>query len=208
MGRLNRLVKIASFGLVGLGALLLVLSIFTHGALNVALPLVFLMLGGASCILVFVLAEKWAWAGLLYVPACLLLALGIVFLLNVLTNDWNAWAYAWLLLVVGAGAGLVLADAHRPYWRQGGLVGWIMAASGITLFALFGAIAGGAFIYIMAPVLLVLGGLALRWLRPEAVLTASGRLRQRFAPSQPPAVGGQAGQAGQAGGRPAQETLI
>ncbi len=184
MGRLNRWVKYASFGLVGLGALLLALSIINGGKVNVALPLVFLMLGGGSCILVFVLAEKWAWASLLYVPACLLLALGVIFLLNVLTNDWNAWAYAWLLLVAGAGAGLVLSDAHRPYWRQAGLVGWITAASGIVLFALFGAIAGGAFIYIMAPVLLVLGGLALRWLRPEAVMPE--RLRRRF---QPPLTG-------------------
>jgi len=205
MGRLNRWVKYASFGLVGLGALLLALSVFTRGAVNVALPLVFLMLGGAFFILELVLAEKWAWASLLYVPACLLLALGIIFLLNVLTDDWNAWAYAWLLLVAGAGAGLVLSDAHRPYWRQGGLVGWIMAAAGIVLFALFGAIAGGAFIYIMAPVLLVLGGLALRWLRPEVLLTASGRLRQRFQPPAP--ASGQAGLAGQ-DGRPAQETLV
>jgi len=177
MRRLNRWVKYASFGLVGLGALLLALSVFTRGAVNVALPLVFLMLGGASFILVFALAEKWAWASLLYVVACMLVALGVIFLLNVLTDDWNAWAYAWLLLVAGAGAGLVLSDAHRPYWRQGGLVGWIMAASGIVLFALFGAIAGGAFIYIMAPVLLVLGGLALRWLRPERILPAGARAR-------------------------------
>jgi len=173
MGRLNRLVKIASFGLVGLGVLLLALSVFTRGAVNVALPLVFLMLGGAFFILELVLAEKWAWAGLLYIPGCLLLGLGIIFLLNVLTNDWNAWAYAWLLLVAGSGAGLVLSNARQRWRREVTLAGWIMAAAGNTLFALFGAIAGGPFIYIMAPILLVIGGLALRWLRPEMIRARS-----------------------------------
>src|SRR5512135_1336623 len=177
MGKSNRIVKIVSFGLVGLGVALLALSIFTRGAVNVALPLVFLMLGGAFIILVLALAEKWAWAVLGYIPACLLLALGVIFLLNVLTNDWNAWAYAWLLLVAGVGVGLVLANARGQWRREVTLAGWIAAAAGITLFALFGAIAGGPFIYIMAPILLVAGGLALRWLRPEMFLPAGARTR-------------------------------
>src|SRR5512146_1769326 len=131
MSRINRMVKIASFALVGLGVALLALSIFTQGAVNVALPLVFLMLGGAFFILLFVLSERWAWAGLLDLPGCLLLALGIIFLLNVLTIDWNAWAYAWLLLVAGIGAGLVLANAGGMWRREVTLAGWIMAAAGI-----------------------------------------------------------------------------
>jgi DNA-binding CsgD family transcriptional regulator len=184
MGKLNRMVKIASFALVGLGVALLALSIATRGAVNVALPLVFLMLGGAFFILVLVLAEKWAWAVLGYVPACLMLALGVIFLLNVLTNDWNAWAYAWLLLVTGIGAGLVLANAGGLWRREVTLAGWIAAAAGITLFALFGAIAGGPFIYIMAPILLVVGGLALRWLRPEKILPPAGK-RDRLEPAPP-----------------------
>ncbi len=185
MRKSNQIVKIASFGLVGLGAALLALSIFTRGAVNVALPLVFLMLGGAFFILVLVLAEKWTWAVLGYIPGCLLLALGIIFLLNVLTNDWNAWAYAWLLLVTGIGAGLVLANTRQLWRREVTLAGWILAAAGTTLFALFGAIAGGPFIYIMAPILLVVGGLALRWLRPELV-----RGRAPAAPVQPEAAAG------------------
>ncbi len=183
MGSMNRMVKIASLVLVGLGVALLALSIFTHGQVNVALPLVFLMLGGAFFILVLVLAERWPWARLGYVMACLLLALGVVFLLNVLTNDWNAWAYAWLLLLAGIGVGLVLANAGGQWRRELTLTGWITAAASVTLFALFGAIAGGPFIYIMAPILLVAGGLALRWLRPELLLPAGARAR--FQPRAP-----------------------
>ncbi len=186
MGKLNRMVKIASFVLVGVGVALLALSFFTGGRVNVALPLVFMMLGGGFFILVFVLAERWAWSGLLYVPGCLLLALGIIFLLNVLTNDWNAWAYAWLLLVAGSGAGLVLSNSRGMWRREVTLAGWIMALVGITLFALFGAIAGGPFIYIMAPVLLVAAGLALRWLRPETILPQILRAR-----TGPPGAAGQ-----------------
>lgn len=158
-----RVVKIISGVLVGAGVLLLVFSLLPGVGIKLGLPLLFLMLGAAFILMVYTLSPGYHWAAVLFIPAGVLLAFGVIFLLNVITGDWNAWAYAWLLLVAGAGAGLVLSDAHRPYWRQGGLVGWIMAASGIVLFALFGAIAGGAFIYIMAPVLLVLGGLALRW---------------------------------------------
>ncbi len=183
MGRINRMVKIASLALVVLGVALLALSIFTRGQVNVALPLVFLMLGGAFFILVLILAERWPWFRLGYIGACLMVALGIVFLLNVLTNDWNAWAYAWLLLAAGIGVGLVLANARQQWRRELTLAGWITTAGSLTLFVLFGAIAGGPFIYIMAPILLVAGGLALRWLRPELILPAG--VRARFQPAAP-----------------------
>ncbi len=45
-------------------------------------------------------------------------------------------------------------------------IGWGAALGGVTLFALFGAIAGGLLIQVIAPILLILGGVALRWLRP------------------------------------------
>ena len=46
---------------------------------------------------------------------------------------------------------------------------WPCVWLGVILFALFGAIAGGLFIQLMDPVLLVMGGLWLFWLRPEAI---------------------------------------
>jgi DNA-binding CsgD family transcriptional regulator len=162
--------QIASFVLIGIGAVLLAMTIFVDGSLNIALPLVFLMLGCAFFILVSAVGQKWFWAALLYIPGSLLLAFGVIFLLNVLTNDWNAWAYAWLLLVAGLGLGMLLANRQQTWPQVISLVGFSLLVSGITFFALFGAITGGLFIQVMAPILLILGGLVLYWLRLETIL--------------------------------------
>ena len=178
MGMFSQPNKIASLLLIGTAVMIIGLNIFFGGTLNVALPLVFLMLGGMFFILVFISRQKWTWAPILYIPGCLLLAFGLIFLLNVLTNDWNAWAYAWLLLVSGIGVGMALANRQLAWRPIVNLVGWGMATGGVTLFALFGAIAGGLFIQVMAPILLVLGGLVLFWTRPEILLPE--RILQRF----------------------------
>jgi LuxR family maltose regulon positive regulatory protein len=57
---------------------------------------------------------------------------------------------------------------------------------GITLFVLFGAIMGGAFIQVMAPILLALGGLLLYRLRLENVLPERFLGRFRPAAHEPP----------------------
>jgi DNA-binding CsgD family transcriptional regulator len=166
----RRWITIGSLVLVGLGIATLVVSISTHGTVNLSLPLVFLMLGGVSYAAVTALAHRWTWARLFYIPGSILVALGLIFLLNVITSDWNAWAYAWLLLLTGLGVGVALVNRDRR-WRQEismGAVGLVIAS--LIFFALFGAIAGGWFILIMAPILLVAGGLALHWVRPETFL--------------------------------------
>lgn len=169
----NKPVKIASFLLIGIGVVLFALNIFLGGELNIALPLVFLLLGGVFYILVFAAREKWGWASILYIPGSLLLAFGLIFLLNVLTKDWNAWAYAWLLLLSGLGVGVILASRSQPWPEWANLAGWGMATAGLTFFAVFGAIAGGLFIQVMAPLLIVVFGIGLRWLHPETILPAS-----------------------------------
>jgi DNA-binding CsgD family transcriptional regulator len=161
--------KIASLALVGMGVGLLGLSLVPGGNLNVALPLVFLMLGGALFILALAGRPRLRWAALAFIPGALLMTLGLVFLLNVLTNDSKAWAYAWLIVVAGVGAGMVLASQGQG-WPVVSLVGWCLAGGGVTLSVIFGAIAGGLFIQVMAPVLLILGGLSLRWLPWEKIL--------------------------------------
>jgi DNA-binding CsgD family transcriptional regulator len=177
MVRINRLIKIASALLVGAGVLFLILNITSGGKINFALPFVFLMLGAAFYILVFILSQQWNWAVLLFIPGSILFALGIIFLLNVITNDWNSWAYAWLLIVAGAGLGAVLAGWYGQ-WRQEILYAGVgLIVLGITFFFVFGVIAGGLLMQIMAPLLLVLGGLTLRWLPLDSLLPESVRRR-------------------------------
>jgi len=169
----NLPIKITSFTLVGVGVALLALSIFLGPTFNLALPLVFLALGGGFFILVFNLRQKMAWSSFLYIPATLLTAFGVIFLLNVLTRDWNSWAYSWLFLVAAVGVGMLLTN-HEHYWSPAfDPIGWSLTLGGITLFAIFGAIAGGMVIQLMAPILLVAAGLALRYFHIAVVVMPS-----------------------------------
>jgi hypothetical protein len=92
MDRVHRMWKWGGYALVGLGAIFFAANIFLDNALNIALPLVFFMLAGVFVILAFNLSEKWLWAVWLFVPGMLLLSFGIIFLLNVVTGDWQSWA--------------------------------------------------------------------------------------------------------------------
>ncbi len=166
----NRIVSIA---LICLGVILLGLTIFVEGALNIALPLVFLLIGGGFILLYFIFKPIHSWASFLFIPAFLIEAFGIIFLLNVITNDWKSWAYAWLLLVAAIGIGILFADRDHHWHPAVKLTGLGMSVLGVTFFAVFGAIAGGLFIKIIAPVILVAAGLALRWINLESILPQS-----------------------------------
>lgn len=175
---MNRMMKITSSIVVAAGVILLGLNIFLGGRVNFSLPLVFLMLGGAFIVLVFALRRDWTWSGLLYIPGAVLLAMGVIFLLNVVTGDWKSWAYAWLLILSGTGAGLTLASRAVGWRKEITQAGVGLAVLATSLFALFGVLVGGWVIQIMAPLLLILGGISLRWLKPEEILPEA--LRQKF----------------------------
>ncbi len=174
MKKFNRVVFITSIVLVSLGLLSLGLDFFFGWQVNLGWPLALIMLGAVFFILAEVLLDKWAWAGLFDIPGSLLAAFGLIFLLNMLTGDWNAWAYAWMLVVSGLGIGVILANRACHWPRAVNITAWGLIIGGVTLAVLFGAIAGGRFIQVMAPILLVLGGISLRWLHLEK------RLPQRW----------------------------
>ena len=159
MDKVNRVWKWGGYALVGLGVVFLAASVFLDGALNLALPLVFFMLAVIFIAAAFNLSEKWLWAVWLFVPGALLFSFAVIFLLNVLTGDWQAWAYAWLLLVAGLGAGLALAGWYGQLRQEFLMAGVALIVLGVTFFAVFGVIAGGLVIKIAAPLLLVAGGL-------------------------------------------------
>lgn len=165
MGVSNRYFRLTGLGLAVLGVVLLILSIVLGEKFNIALPLVFMVMGAGFIILVIQLRQKWNWAGFLYIPGMLCIAFGLIFLLNVLTQDWNSWAYAWLLLLAAMGMGLLLANREHFWHPLLTQIGWGASLAGIVLFAVFGAIAGGLFIQMIAPIILVAAGLALRWVR-------------------------------------------
>jgi DNA-binding CsgD family transcriptional regulator len=171
--------KIISLALVGAGVILLGLSLIPGMGMKITLPLVFLMAGVSFILLVFYLTPKIPWAAVLFIPGSLLASLGVVFLFNSITGDWKAWAYAWMLVLAGSGMGTIFAARWLGWAREVTLVGQGLVVFGSTFFIIFGAIAGGLFIEVMAPILLALGGLALYRIGPEKIL--SGRF---FHPAQ------------------------
>jgi DNA-binding CsgD family transcriptional regulator len=178
MEKSNRLVTAASLVLIGLGVLSSALNFVFGWAMNISLPLVVLVLGAVFFFLADARAQEWAWADLLYIPASLLTALGMIFLIDVITGDWNSWAYAWLLVAAGSGLGVLLANRSRTWPQMVNQISAGVVTGALVLFILFGAIAGGRFVLVMAPVLLVLGGLALRWLPCETIFP--GYILRRF----------------------------
>ncbi len=169
MEKSSRLVTAASLALIGLGVLSLASNFILGWAINVSLPLVVLLLGAVFFFLAGARAQEWAWADLLYLPAAVFAALGMIFLIDVITGDWNSWAYAWLLVVAGLGLGVLLANRSRGWPPLVNQISTGVVIVALALFILFGAITGGRFVLVMAPILLVLGGLALRWLPGEAI---------------------------------------
>lgn len=188
MKKFNRVVIIASFVLISLGVISLALDFFFGWRINLGWPLALVMLGAVFSILAEGLREQWAWADLMHIPGLLLAALGLIFLLNILTGDWDAWAYAWMLVLSGLGVGVLLANRRGHWPRAVNIVSTGLVIGGVTLAVLFGAIAGGRFIQVMTPILLVLGGVSLRWLKLEKILP-QGILR-RFKLVDPHPVGG------------------
>jgi DNA-binding CsgD family transcriptional regulator len=169
-----------SAALVILGVLILASYLLPGGGIAVGLPLVICLLGAVTLLLASGAPAKYEWAVWLFLPGGLLTALGIVLLLNVITGDWKAWAYAWLLLAAGAAIGAVLTGQRFGWKDLYLLISGAVCLLSLILFTLFGAIAGGLFIQVMAPILLIAGGLLLGWTR-VGTLVAS-----RFSP-QPPA---------------------
>lgn len=161
-------VSIVSSLIILIGAGLFVLNIVSRGQYNIAAPLIFVVLSGGFFILIFRFRDEWDWAGYLYIPAFLLTAFAIIFTLNVLTQDWKSWAYAWILLLAGIGVGGIFAGRGKKWPKAIHFSSWGLAIAGFTFFGIFGVIAGGTLIQIVAPLLLVAAGFGVRLLKPHS----------------------------------------
>ena len=149
--------------LVGVGVVSLVSNLIFHIDLGIGWPLALIMLGAASLVFTFTLHKQFRWADFLFIPACVVLCIGLIFLLNVLTGDWDAWAYAWLLLLTAGNVGVFLCNRQGrwPSWVNSLAIGSVILST--VFFVGFGALVGGLFIQISAPLLLIGGGLAYFW---------------------------------------------
>ena len=157
----NRSLVVVGGLLIGLGVLFLALNFVPGWSFGKAWPLIFFLLAAGFVAPVFLFPMYRQWIGALFIPGMVMLTLGLIFLYNSLSGDWSVWAYAWLLLIGAVGMGMMAAGSYSRWSRSVVDVGLWLLLVPLGLFALFGALFGGPEIKIIAPVLLLVGGVAL-----------------------------------------------
>ena len=141
--------------------------------LEVAAPLwpLALIVPGALLVLVATLPGRGRAA--LAVPGAIVTTLGLVLGLQELTGRYDTWAYAWALVPAAIGLGRMLQGvlSHDPEQRRDGAR---LASIGAALFVGFGlffeaivfrGMAGSWLVRVVGPVLLIVAGLALMFVR-------------------------------------------
>jgi hypothetical protein len=105
----------------------------------------------------------------LFIPGSILLALGLIFTYDVLTQDWASWGYAWTLIVAGVGGGMALAGWTGRWGSVPTWVGSWMLLGSLAIFALFSSIFGQPLLKMAGPALLIIAGILLitRGFRPN-----------------------------------------
>jgi hypothetical protein len=137
-------------------------------------------------------------SGGLAVPGSIIVTVGLILLYMNGTNYWEAWAYAWALIICGVGVGLLINGfwSNSPDLRKRGLE---TIRAGLFLFLIFGVIM--EFIFSMTGVsargnillwsiLLVILGLTLLVVRLVQVGRGSGEQADLFWPIAMIGVGG------------------
>ena len=161
MNAANRSSTAIALILIGLGALFLAFNLVPGLQLGRTWPVIFFIIAAGFYLPALVWPESRQGLAALLIPGSIMLALGLIFFYNTLTNDWASWAYAWTLIPGGVGLGLALAS-RVGQWGQGTLwTGvWMMVGS-VVVFGLFGMLFGGPVLKAFGPIVLIAGGVLL-----------------------------------------------
>lgn len=157
----NRSILVIGAILIAIGILFLALNFVPGWSIGMAWPVIFLVLAAGFYLPPFLFPDQRQWIASLFIPGSILLALGVIFLYNTISRDWQSWAYAWLLIIAGVGLGLSLAGWYGRWGRAVILTGAWMIAVTVVLFALFGALFGGPALRVLGPALILIGGVVL-----------------------------------------------
>lgn len=124
----------AGIALIGLGVLFFLGQFLQVDIMRFLWPVFILAVGAAFFI---GMASGGQSAGALAVPGSVIFTVGLILFFQNLFNLWSTWAYAWALIIAGAGVGLVFFGRHSdlPDLRRAGRV---VAVIGLGLFFVFG----------------------------------------------------------------------
>lgn len=159
MDNSNRGTVILGTFLIAIGAIYLLLNLVPGVQTGQTWPVIFFFLAAAFYLPVFLWPGARRGLAGLFIPGSIMLVLGLIFLYDVVTQDWGSWAYAWLLIPGAVGLGLLLGSAAGGWGRGPSQTGVWMFAADLGLFALFATIFGNnPAIKTFGPVLIILAG--------------------------------------------------
>lgn len=132
----NQTVLVIGVILIAIGILSLLGKVFNFMNWDNLWPLVVIGVG-AAFIVGMLLGDKSL--GRFAVPGSIIITIGLILLFMNITNRWEAWSYAWALIICGAGAGTLINGywTDQPDLRKQGLS---TIRSGLILFLIFGVI--------------------------------------------------------------------
>ena len=145
--------------LIAFGVILFLFSLIPGEWVGQTWPAIFFLIAACFFLPVFLWPDSRHGLAALYIPGSVFLSLGLIFTYATLTQDWVVWAYGWLLIVAGAGLGLLLASVVGKWGKKSFWVGLWMLAISTGLFGLFATLFGGPVIKIIGAVLVILIGI-------------------------------------------------
>jgi hypothetical protein len=144
--------------LIGLGVIFLLFNLIPGWHAGNTWPAIFIVLAAGFFIPPFVWPSMKNGLAGLFIPGSIMLVLGIIFFVNVFSNDWVSWAYAWLLIPGSVGLGLALASGYGEWGNVTTWTGIWMLVGSLVLFSFFAMLFGGIVFRMIGPIFLIFVG--------------------------------------------------
>ncbi|KAF0111703.1 MAG: hypothetical protein FD147_714 [Chloroflexi bacterium] len=161
MNESNRGTMVTGSVLIALGALFIALNLIPGINATKTWPLILIVLGIGFYLPALIWPKSREGLAGLFIPGSIFLVLGAIFLFNTLTNIWDVWAIAWILIPASVGLGLVTSAWIGKWDRTVIQVGLWMLIISLTVFALFASLFGDMVVKAIGAGLLVATGLVL-----------------------------------------------
>ena len=131
---------LAGLILIAVGVILLILPLFPNVAdvLNIEQqwPLIIVLVGALLMVGAFLGSPGLA------VPGSIVGGIGLLLYYQNVTNNWSSWAYAWALIPVFVGIGIIISRGIVGDLSSGVREGGRLIAIGLILFFIFGSFLG------------------------------------------------------------------
>ena len=116
--------------LIGLGIFLLILNFIPRYLMHHSWWFIFFILAAGFFLPALIWPKARPGLAALFIPGSIMAVLGLIFMYNTTTDNWESWEYLWTLLPASAGLGLFLAGKYGNWEKGVAQVGiWILVFS-------------------------------------------------------------------------------